>query len=395
MAAEIGGSARADQAARVVALLSGPDRAAVSGVSTHLNLLFNSRLAQRCTLAHFKAGSEGRGESRLGRVARLAASPFALLGSIARHRADILHLNSGLTARAYWRDLAYLLVAKLCGARVVYQIHGGALPQHFFGRSRLLTAFLRMTLQWPDAIVVLASVELEAFRSFVPRQRVVMLPNAIDCAPFAALRRSFSTPDQPLRLLYIGRLAGEKGLHETLQAMRHLRGQGVKVHLTVAGGGPEEAHLKQFVRELGIDDEVTFAGPVFGEAKVRLLGQVDVFILASYAEGLPYALLESMAAGVPCIVTRVGAVPDVVSERVHGLFVPARDPLAISQAISLLDGNRRTLALMSAACRERVMSGYGIDRLALELAALYASLCGQGREEGAKDARPVGGAPHV
>ena len=145
-------------------LVCGPHREAVSGVSTHVNLLMESTLAEDFDLAHFQVGSEGRDEGRLGRWIRLAASPIALFFTIVFRHVDVLHLNTSLNPRAYWRDVAYLLVAKLLRARVLYQVHGGALPQDFFAGKRLRTAFLRWTLGLPDLVVVLASVELAAYR---------------------------------------------------------------------------------------------------------------------------------------------------------------------------------------------------------------------------------------
>src|SRR5260221_3883057 len=317
---------------RPVALLLGPHLDAASGVSTHLNLLFASRLASEFSLAHFQVGSEGRNESAVGRLLRLLTSPLLLAATVLAHRVAIVHLNTALNARAFWRDLAHLIVAKICGARVIYQVHGGALPQQFFGRDRTLRAFLRATLQLPDAIVVLASTELDAYRKFVPGQQVLALPNGIDCAPHARRVRARPDPAAPLRLLYIGRLAPEKGLDEALLGLRRARIRGANAQLIIAGSGPEEARLRRSARGLGIERDVSFVGPVFGESKLKLLGSADAFVLASYAEGLPYALLDGMAAGLPAIVTRVGAIPDVVVEGVHGLFVPPRDPGAISRA---------------------------------------------------------------
>ena len=368
-------AARGDKECPVVLLL-GPQRDALSGISTHLNLLFASRLADQFSLGHFQVGSEGRNESAAVRLVRLLTSPLILAATVIVRRVAIVHLNTALNTRAFWRDLAYLVAAKICGARVLYQVHGGALPHQFFGRNRILSALLRGILRLPDAIVVLANSELEAYRKFVPRQQVLLFPNAIDYAPYAKFLRERSDPTAPLRLLYIGRLAQEKGLPETLRGLRCAHAQGVKAQFFIAGSGPEEVSLKRLAGELGLAKDVSFVGPVFGEDKLKLLDAVDAFVLASYAEGLPYALLESMAAGVPVIVTRVGAIPDVVTERTHGLFVPARDPVAISQAIATLASNRELLARMSSACRERVASGYSIDRLAEKFCGLYAGLCG-------------------
>jgi glycosyltransferase involved in cell wall biosynthesis len=343
----------------------------ISGVSTHLNLLFGSELARRFELRHFQIGSEGRDEGRLGTLARIVASPFQLAAAFARSGAEILHVNTSLSPKSYWRDLIYVAVAKLCGARVVYQVHGGRVAD-------LWQPGLRATLRWPDAVVVLARSELDEIRQLVPQQNVALVPNAIDCAPYLQLRRP--APAQagvPLRLVHLGRLIRSKGVFEMVEGLSLAQRQGVAAHLVIAGDGPAAAELREAVERLGLAAQVTFAGPTFGEAKVKLLGEADVLVFPTYhREGLPYALLEAMAAGLVPITTRVAAIPDVVTEGVHGLFVPPRDPQAIAQALITLDADRASLARMGAASRERVLAAYSVGRLADEFAALYSSLRG-------------------
>jgi glycosyltransferase involved in cell wall biosynthesis len=353
-------------------LLLGPDRRVISGVATHLNLLFGSELARRFELRHFQIGSEGRAEGRLGTLARLVASPFQLAAAFARSGAEILHVNTSLSPKSYWRDLMYVAVAKLCGARVVYQVHGGSVAD-------LWQPGLRATLRWPDAVVVLAQSELDEIRELVPQQNVAVVPNAIDCAPYLQLRRP--APAQagegatPLRLVHIGRLIRSKGVFEMVEGLALAQRQGVVAQLVIAGDGPAAAELREAVDRLGLAAQVTFAGPTFGEAKVKLLGEADVLVFPTYhREGLPYALLEAMAAGLVPITTRVAAIPDVVTEGVHGLFVPPRDPQAIAQALITLDADRGSLARMGAASRERVLAAYSIARLENDFAALYRSL---------------------
>lgn len=352
-------------------LLLGPDRGAISGVATHLNLLFGSELARRFELAQFRVGSEGRAESRLGLLARLAASPFQLVAAIARTGAEIVHINTSLDRKAFWRDLVYVLAAKLCGARVVYQVHGGAL------RDMPARALVRAALKWPHVVVVLSRSELDAMREILPAQSVVLVPNAIDRASFARRRPARPQQRTRLRLLHIGRLVRVKGIFEMVQAMTALRRMGVAASLVIAGDGPDLPALKSLVDELRLDGEVTFAGPAFGRRKLELLGDADVLLLPTYhREGLPYALLEAMAAGLVPVATRMGAIPDVATEGVHALFVPPRDPDAVARAIAALAADRARLARMSQACRERVAACYSIERLADDFTALYARLCG-------------------
>ena len=360
-----------------VVVLLGPHPAAVSGVSTHVNLLMQSSLADDFEVVHFQVGSEGRDEGALGRFLRLAMSPFLLAATIIFRHASVVHINTSLNTRAYWRDLVYLAVAKALGARVLYQVHGGELPQRFFRKSALLAALLRRTLLVPDLVVVLAQCELAAYRDFVPEQRVVALPNGIDCRPFATVPLVRSNPEQPLHLLYIGRVAREKGMYEMLQGVRLAHELGVDTRLIVAGHGAEEGRLRRYAQALGIAARVCFIGPVFGADKVKLLSGSDVLLLPSYSEGLPYALLEAMAAGIPVVATPVGAIPDVMSDGIHGFLVPQRDGKAIAEALAVLAGDRERLSWMSRACKRRIRAAFSIDRLAQELALHYAQMCGE------------------
>jgi len=359
---------------RPIVLVLGPSREAISGVSTHLNMLFDSALARQFSLVHFQVGSEGRVETRLRRAARLAASPFQLARAIVELGAQIVHLNTSLDARAYWRDLAYLVVAKLCGARVVYQVHGGALPRDFF-RNPLLTALLNAVLRWPEVVVVLASSELRAYEAFLPGRNIVMLPNGIDCARYTVYSRPLASAGAPLNLIYLGRLAAGKGLRETLEALRLARARGVTARLVIAGSGPEEQSLRELAGKLGLEQDVTFVGPSHAADKVKLFAGSEVMLLPSYSEGLPYALLEAMAAGVVPIVSRVGAMPDVITEGIHGMLVPPRDAGAIARAIAALGEDRSRLSRMSAACCRRVADTYSIGRVAADFAGLYSGLC--------------------
>jgi len=358
----------------MVVLLLGPQRDAISGVSTHLNLIFASRLAHDFRLKHFQVGREGRGEGLLRRISRLLFSPFALAVRILSERVDVVHINTSMNRRAYWRDLIHLVVARLMGARVVYQVHGGALPQQFCRDNRILGMFLRATLRLPQAIVVLAQSEIAAYRRFLHGQSIIVLPNAIDAHAYAGSPRTHPRCIVPLQLLYVGRLCREKGLYESLRGLQLALAQGVKATLVIAGSGPEQVGLEALATELKLGEHIRFAGPVFGDRKIKLMQEAHAFLFPTYAEGLPYALLETMAAGLPSITTPVGAIPDVVVDGVHGMFVMPRDAAAIGHAIVKLAANPSALERMSVACRERITTRYSLDRLAAEFSALYADV---------------------
>lgn len=356
---------------RPVVFLLGPSLKAVSGVSTHLNFLFSSSLGHDFDLRHFQVGSEGRQERGLGRLLRLLWSPLALAIALLRNPGAIVHLNTSLNRRAFWRDLSYLLIARLSGAKMVYQVHGGALPRQFCAGSGLPMWLLRGVLRLPDALVVLARCELEAYRAFIPGHPVMLVPNGIDCRTYAGVSRPPSPESSPLRLIYLGRLTREKGLFEALEGLALARAQGVRANLVLAGSGPEAAALQSLAAQLGVSDQVCFSGPVFDGAKRALFAANDVLLLPTHAEGLPYALLEALAAGLPAITTPVGGIPDVLGDGVHGLLVPPHDANAIAGAIIRIATDRPALERMRTACVQRIANAYSIGRVADEFARIY------------------------
>ena len=348
-----------------------PSLSAVSGVSTLVNTLLGSSLRLEFDLSHFQVGSEGRDETVLRSLWRLLASPFLLFWTLFRRQPDIVHLNVSLDPKGYWRDLVYLFIARLMRRGVVNQIHGGAMPQTLFPRSRFLTWIFRRALVASDAVVVLSSAEVEAYRKFDARINVYLVPNAINATDLAEVARLFNH-DKPLRLVYVGRIVANKGLFESLECLRLLKARGHLFTLRIAGDGPAQEALRAAADSTGLAGEVMFLGKVFGEAKNRLWLDSDVFVFPTYnPEGLPYALLEAMAAGCVPVICPVAAIPDVMQDGVHGLFVPPKDPEALARALIFLDRQRDELTRMARAARERISEHYLIDRLVRDLMGIY------------------------
>jgi glycosyltransferase involved in cell wall biosynthesis len=178
-----------------------------------------------------------------------------------------------------------------------------------------------------------------------------------------------------MRLVYLGRLVAVKGLYESIEAVALLRDAGIPVRLEIAGNGPDEAGLRSRAAALGLQEEVVFRGAVFGADKDRLWLQADVLVFPTYhREGLPYALLEAMAAGVVPVTCPVGAIPDVIEDRRDGLLVPPRDPAAVAAAIRWLADHRQAAGAIARAARQRVGRDYCVERLAADFCGVYSRL---------------------
>ncbi len=365
-----------DKGERPRILITGPSLDAVSGVSTHLRQLLDSPLAREYRFHHVQIGREGRHENPAMRPARLLADYSGFVRALASYRPHVVHLNPSMNRRAFWRDLLLLLIAKLLRRKIVYQVHGGAAPQQFFNTG-LMRRFLKWVLGLPDAVVVLGSVEEAAYESFRGFKCLAVIPNAIDIAPYAARKKTW-TADTAQQLVYIGRLTDTKGVIETLDALMILRRNPERwpnLKFLVAGSGPAEKELRRRAAAASLSEVVTFVGSVFGDQKLDFWQGAGIFVFPTYhQEGLPYSVLESLASGTPMITTRAGNIASAVEHGVQGLLVEPRNPDAVSKAlVSLLESSER-LREMSGNCRRTARERYTVDRLARDFSSLYQRL---------------------
>ncbi len=138
----------------------------------------------------------------------------------------------------------------------------------------------------------------------------------------------------------------------------------------IAGNGDADSFREQ-AAALGIADRVTFPGWVGPEEAQALLASAGVFVLPSYNEGLPVAVLEAMAAGVPVVTTRVGAIPDLGIDGEAGFIVEPGSIEDLTDRLAVLVNDPALRSLFGRNGRRRVESDFTIDSTARRLAALY------------------------
>ena len=142
-------------------------------------------------------------------------------------------------------------------------------------------------------------------------------------------------------LLYVGRLASVKGLPILFQSLQQLKSTNEDFTLTLIGDGSERSDLEKLVEELQLQDHVKFVGYKSQQEVREYLQQTDVFVLPSFAEGVPVSLMESMATGVPVIATQVGGVSELVDNGVNGYLVPAGDSVSLAEKMEILLGDTK------------------------------------------------------
>ncbi len=173
------------------------------------------------------------------------------------------------------------------------------------------------------------------------------------------------------RLLCVGRLTPAKGQLVLLQAVQQMALQGVAVELRLVGDGPDRARLQSAVQQYGIERLVTFVGSV-GQSQVRdEMARADLFVLPSFAEGIPVVLMESMASGLPCVSCPVNGIPELIEHRQTGWLTPAGDATALAQALQYLIAHPLVGQELARQGRERVTSQYDLGTNTERLSQIF------------------------
>lgn len=189
----------------------------------------------------------------------------------------------------------------------------------------------------------------------------------------ATLARAWSTPAQPLRLAYAGRLVEmQKRVTDLAVLATVLADRGVDFTLDVVGAGADEGRLREAVGRApaAVQRRVRFRGRVAAAEMPAMWREVDVAVLVSEYEGISIAMLEAMAAGCVPVVTRVSGTRDAIVEGRNGCTAPVGDMAAMADAIAALAGDRDRLATMGRQAHARVLDRFTVDDYAEWFVAL-------------------------
>ena len=188
----------------------------------------------------------------------------------------------------------------------------------------------------------------------------------------ARLRADLRLKRDDQLVLAVGNLYPVKGHRDLIDALSLLDAGDRRVHLAIAGRGDLAEALTSHACDLGMSDRVHLLGL---RADIpELLAAADLFVMPSHSEGLPMAVLEAMAAGLPIVATAVGDVPRALDHGSAGLLVPPASPTVLAAAMRLLLDDRRLARTLGERAAVRVRAHYSLQAMADRYASLYASL---------------------
>jgi len=178
-------------------------------------------------------------------------------------------------------------------------------------------------------------------------------------------------------------LWSEKGVFEVLESATTVLGMFPAVRYVLAGEwySPAEAQeAKRYIARYGLEDCVRMVGPVAGERKNQLLASSTVMVFPSHSEGHPLVLLEALSASLPVITTRVGAIPEIISDGKEGFLIDRGDVVALADRTARLVGDPELRARMSFCARRRYERDFTAEHFADRLGAIWRWIMDENRQ---------------
>ena len=279
---------------------------------------------------------------------------------------DLVHVHTSHYFSFYLSSFYTLFAAYVWGCPVVIHVHGSSFDEFVMTDSPLVARLQSWVFGASDAVVVLSEYWRRVVERRAPADRIVVLPNAVSVEDYAPS----VDVDRP-HVVFVSNHIRRKGIAEFVSAIRELSERPPReFEVTICGSGP----LSNLAAELADEyDHVRYLGYVDEPTKHDVLDEGSIYALPTYAEGLPIALLEGMAAGNALVSTDVGAIPEVVGPA-NGLIVSPGDVEGLTAALQdLIDAPER-VGEMARTNREFVVERYSWESVTDDLTALYDDL---------------------
>ena len=296
-----------------------------------------------------------------------------LTGILATHqKIKVVHIHSSKQG-SFYRKLIIACVAKLIFRRkTINHIHSGNFSRFYDNSNAVGKRLIRFFLKLNDATFTVSDSWKEYFETCFHLKNVHRINNIV--TPHKHPGNAY--PDTKNRLVYflfLGLIHPNKGIFDLLQVLKdHRVALSNKIKLFIGGNG-QTGQLIQTIETSGLGEMVEFKGWVSGSEKDKLLRYSDVFVLPSYYEGSPVAVLEAMSYGIPVISTTVGGIPEIVQPGINGWLHKPGDTDALYNAILYYSNEPENIKRHGANAMQMI-GDYYPSSIEPQLSSIYSSL---------------------
>jgi len=297
---------------------------------------------------------------------------FELIKIIRKEKPDVVHLNSSKIGALG------AIAAKLARVpRVIFTAHGWAFndPRQAWEKYAII-AVSRMVALFQDKIICVSDCDKEAALKYkiAPIEKLVAIHNGINPKALSLLARKeararLNIDEKSLAVGTIANFYKTKSLDTLVLAAISAIHLSPSIKFVIIGDGPERIKIEELIKKYRLGGYFLLTGALKNAG--QYLKAFDIFVMPSKKEGLPYALLEAMAAKTACVASAVGGIPEIIENEKNGLLVKDMSPSKLSDAISRLIKNKKTARALGLAAAETIQSKFSLKQMLEKTLALY------------------------
>jgi len=345
-------------------LMVGTDLRSIGGISTVVRGYIGAGLFDRIDCTYVPTHRSGSHWRKL-----LVALTGWIRVLVRLHTLDAPLVHIQLSSRAsFWRKAVVCLLARLARRPYLLHVHGSEFADFYQECSPAARRIVRAVLAQASLVLALSEAWRATLQQISPPARIEVLMNAV---PLPPPEGGPGPANRQPTLLFFGEIARHKGVFELARAFGRVADELPELRLIYAGTGSGVEATRRLIEQLRLGGRVRFTGWLQAERKRATLAGATVFVLPSYVEGMPMALLEAMSFGLPVIATPVGGVPEIVTHERDGLLVPPGDIDALAAAIARLTSEPELRERLGRAARETVAKRFSLDSAVERLLAIY------------------------
>ncbi len=287
--------------------------------------------------------------------------------TIKEEKIQIVHIHVSERG-SFIRKSLVLKMAKRLGCKVILHHHGAEFAIYYQQASKHLKKYIAKILTKADKNIVLSKSAVPLIRGIAPKTQIEVLYNAVMVPkenPYSLEARDFTM---------LGRLAERKGTYElleTIQMIDEKLPKDIRFHLC---GDGDLDKVKKRIKELGIEHRIGHIGWVDGKKKQEILQKSMCHVLFSYNEGLPMAILETMAQGIVNVSTNVAAIPEVIHPEETGFLVKPKDKESLAKILLRISENDRLRKTISEKSHQFMQERFSLEKSTEELEKIYEKL---------------------
>lgn len=277
-------------------------------------------------------------ESKLSFIKRFFNDYFEFYRLLKKGNFDVVHINTSFNPKSYFRDSIFTLISKMLNYTTVVYWHGwkwGFVRKY----ANKIVPFFHFTFGKADAMICLASEFVDQLKTYRYKKPIFLESTVVEDQ---IIRHDEVGPldgnSDMKTILFLSRVEKEKGIYETIDSFNKLINKYPDAKLKIAGTGTELKPVKDYVNRQKIRG-VNFLGWVADGDKIKVFDEADIFVLASYSEGMPISILEAMFMGLPVVTTNVGGVKDFFEDGRMGFKVKIGDSGDLSKKLDTLLAN--------------------------------------------------------